>query len=83
MNFTAALHGGPLDGREVDLGSESVPHELNLQDNVAFDFGSLEVRVPDSPVFVYRRRGGIAGIGLGGEPTAYVFVGPAKRGSRR
>ena len=82
MNLTAELHGGPLDGREVDIGSESVPYELNLQDNVAFDFGSLEVRVPDSPVFVYRRRGGLAGIGVG-EPTAYYFVGPAKRGSRR
>lgn len=82
MNLTASLHGGPLDGRTVELGS-SVPYELNLQDNLVLDAGSLEVRVPDSEVLVYRRRGGVDSIGLGGEPTAYSYVGPAKRGSRR
>jgi len=82
MKLQARLIGGPLAGRTVDLG-QSVPYELNLQDNIVLEAGSLEVRVPDSEVLLYRRRGGVDSIGLGGEPTPYVFVGPTTRASRR
>lgn len=80
MKLQARLLGGPRDGDLVDL-RESVPYEVTALDHLVEDWTEANPNEP-VPISIYRRRGGLDTITLD-EPVVYVFVGPAKRGSRR
>ncbi len=79
MKLQARLLGGPRDGDLVDL-RESVPYELTALDRLE-EVTPANINQP-VPISIYRRRGGLNTITLD-EPVVYVFVGPAKRGSKR